>query len=165
MLAEISYALGSADFLRQRKAALSDRTLHLYESARQLDKYALVDLSGKKSAFAAPIRLKTLHAVGNDEFRGFMSYQSFTLAKKDRTVLRKWAAELLDKSAASNKQLLSGYLLERTDDAATTVLLTWWQSAGDLETWLANPAYEPLRQFSAPGPQNEYFFDQYHLAE
>lgn len=168
MLSEISYALGSLDFLHDKENELkSDRLLRLYSSTRIPGKYTLFDFSGKKSAFAAPIRLKTLHAVGKDDFRGFLNYQSFTLSRKERKLLRKWAHDILDETIADSHgtKLLTGYLMEQKDDPGTTVLMTWWQSAGDLSEWLDSPRYDPLRQYGEPGPRNQYFFDQYHLAE
>lgn len=168
MLSEISYALGSLDFLRDKETELKpERLLRLYSSSRIAGKYTLFDFSGKQSVFAAPIRLKPLHAVGEDDFRGFLNYQSFTLSWKERKLFRKWASEILDDTIANphGAKLLTGYLTERKDDPGTTVLMTWWQSAGDLSEWLDSPSYDPLRQYGEPNPRNQYFFDQYHLAE
>lgn len=166
MLKQISYALGSVDFLRQRQDENGGRALQLYKSARVAGKYVLFDLSGQSSIFQSPVELVTRYQVGNDDFRGFLNYQSFTLDKREKEVMQKWAKQALDATIQNpDSQLLSAYLLERKDDTHTTVLLTWWQSLAAFDRWLNSSTYEPLRQFSAPGPRNQYFFDQYHLAE
>ncbi|KRL88656.1 antibiotic biosynthesis monooxygenase family protein [Limosilactobacillus ingluviei] len=165
MLNELSYTLGSRAYLMARAATLAPRPCKLYASSRVPDKYALFDFSGQRSQFAAPIRLKPITAVGSDEFRGLLSYQSFSFGRKDRKMLRQWASELLATTAKTTPAFLTGYLTRRKDDAGTLVLLTWWQTPAPLEAWLNSSAAAPLRQYAHSDRRGQYFSDHYRLVD
>ncbi|MDC6078944.1 HAD-IC family P-type ATPase [Limosilactobacillus fermentum] len=77
-------------------------------------------------------------------------------------MLRQRLADALDD--AKNYGMKTGLMLTRNDNNAT-VMLTSWEEPQQFERWENGPGYEPLLKYSAPGPDNIYFHDNFIMDE
>lgn len=100
--------------------------------------------------------------MGADQLTGLVNLQSFNVEKSERQLLRQRLADALDD--AKKYGVKTGLMLTRNDNNAA-VMLTSWEEPQQFERWETGPGYEPLLKYSAPGPANIYFHDNFVMDE
>lgn len=159
MLIYLHYTLGSHGLLAAMQEQYGDRTFSLGQVDADPSRCVLFDLSNRPdTVFNAGVDARVDYQVGADQLTGLVNLQSFNVEKSERQLLRQRLANALDD--AKNYGVKTGLMLTRNDNNAT-VMLTSWEEPQQFERWETGPGYEPLLKYSAPGPANIYFHDNF----
>lgn len=163
MLIYLHYTLGSHGLLAAMQEQYGDRTFSLGQVDADPSRCVLFDLSNRPdTVFNAGVDARVDYQVGADQLTGLVNLQSFNVEKSERQLLRKRLANALDD--AKNYGVKTELMLTRNDNNAT-VMLTSWEEPQQFERWETGPGYEPLLKYSAPGPANIYFHDNFVMDE
>lgn len=123
----------------------------------------MFDLSNRPdTVFNAGVDARVDYQVGADQLTDLVNLQSFNVEKSERQLLRQRLADALDD--AKKYGVKTGLMLTRNDNNAA-VMLTSWEEPQQFERWETGPGYEPLLKYSAPGPTNIYFHDNFVMDE
>lgn len=163
MLIYLHYTLGSHSLLEAVQGQYGDRTFSLGQVDADPSRCVLFDLSNRPdTVFNAGVDARVDYQVGADQLTDLVNLQSFNVEKSERQLLRQRLADALDD--AKKYGVKTGLMLTRNDNNAA-VMLTSWEEPQQFERWETDPGYEPLLKYSAPGPTNIYFHDNFVMDE
>ena len=152
MLIYLHYTLGSDGLLAAMQEQYGDRTFSLGQVDADPSRCILFDLSNRPdTVFNAGVDARVDYQVGADQLTGLVNLQSFNVEKSERQLLRQRLANALDNA--------------KNYDVKTGLMLTSWEEPQQFERWETGPGYEPLLKYSAPGPANIYFHDNFVMDE
>lgn len=156
MLKQISYTFGTVPVLQKIMDKYPDRYLKLTQAVEHDDNTALFDLSGEKSIFNSPVKLKTVTSNGSDNFSGVLHVDTFKVGLNRRKALLGSMKQVLTDAPAS---MMAGYILKGSGETLT--ILTVWPNMADIAQWHHSHAGQPLASFMAKGSENTYFDETY----
>ena len=163
MLIYLHYTLGSHGLLEAVQGQYGDRTFSLGQVDADPSRCVLFDLSNRPdTVFNAGVDARVDYQVGADQLTDLVNLQSFNVEKSERQLLRQRVADALDD--AKKYGVKTGLMLTRNDNNAA-VMLTSWEEPQQFERWETGSGYEPLLKYSAPGPTNIYFHDNFVMDE
>lgn len=163
MLIYLHYTLGSHSLLEAVQGQYGDRTFSLGQVDADPSRCVLFDLSNRPdTVFNAGVDARVDYQVGADQLTDLVNLQSFNVEKSERQLLRQRLADALDD--AKKYGVKTGLMLTRNDNNAA-VMLTSLEEPQQFERWETGPGYEPLLKYSAPGPTNIYFHDNFVMDE
>lgn len=163
MLIYLHYTLGSHGLLEAVQGQYGDRTFSLGQVDADPSRCVLFDLSNRpNTVFNDGVDARVDYQVGADQLTDLVNLQYFNVEKSERQLLRQRLADALDD--AKKYGVKTGLMLTRNDNNAT-VMLTSWEEPQQFERWETGPGYEPLLKYSAPGPTNIYFHDNFVMDE
>lgn len=163
MLIYLHYTLGSHGLLEAVQGQYGDRTFSLGQVDAYPSRCVLFDLSNRPdTVFNAGVDARVDYQVGADQLTDLVNLQSFNVEKSERQLLRQRLVDALDD--AKKYGVKTGLMLTRNDNNAA-VMLTSWEEPQQFERWETGPGYEPLLKYSAPGPTNIYFHDNFVMDE
>lgn len=163
MLIYLHYTLGSHGLLEAVQGQYGDRTFSLGQVDADPSRCVLFDLSNRPdTVFNAGVDARVNYQVGADQLTDLVNLQSFNVEKSERQLLRQRLADALDD--AKKYGVKTGLMLTRNDNNAA-VMLTSWEEPQQFERWETGSGYEPLLKYSAPGPTNIYFHDNFVMDE
>ena len=163
MLIYLHYTLGSHGLLEAVQGQYGDRTFSLGQVDADPSRCVLFDLSNRPdTVFNAGVDARVDYQVGADQLTDLVNLQSFNVEKSERQLLRQRFVDALDD--AKKYGVKTGLMLTRNDNNAA-VMLTSWEEPQQFERWETGPGYEPLLKYSAPGPTNIYFHDNFVMDE
>ena len=163
MLIYLHYTLGSHGLLEAVQGQYGDRTFSLGQVDADPSRCVLFDLSNRPdTVFNAGVDARVDYQVGANQLTDLVNLQSFNVEKSERQLLRQRLADALDD--AKKYGVKTGLMLTRNDNNAA-VMLTSLEEPQQFERWETGPGYEPLLKYSAPGPTNIYFHDNFVMDE
>ena len=163
MLIYLHYTLGSHGLLEAVQGQYGDRTFSLGQVDADPSRCVLFDLSNRPdTVFNAGVDARVDYQVGADQLTDLVNLQSFNVEKSERQLLRQRLTDALDD--AKKYGVKTGVMLTRNDNNAA-VMLTSWEEPQQFERWETGSGYEPLLKYSAPGPTNIYFHDNFVMDE
>ncbi|GEO70822.1 antibiotic biosynthesis monooxygenase [Levilactobacillus acidifarinae] len=143
MLQNLAVTFGSKEILTKLIAAHPDRHLILLGSSTgDAEGLQLLDVSGQPSFFTTHLDYRVKLHQGATDWRGFFSFSYFKFDPDTADVFDAKLNRLAANPLPAGMRAL--YVLTKTTDSGSYVLLTLWDDGQAFSLWRHSPAFAPL---------------------
>jgi heme-degrading monooxygenase HmoA len=130
---QLSMTFGDDRILSEIKEKYPDRELGVYKALNQTGKLMMLDYSGEKSIFHAPVLYDVLGHGGTDKWDSFISFSAMDLNFDQQKVFDARINRLISNGLPEGMHSL--YSLNYHKDISQRIILATWDSYRDFEVW------------------------------
>ncbi len=133
MKKQIAITFGDNRIMNQLKDQHPDRDLVIYKALNQTGKLMMLDYSGEKSVFQAPVLYDILGHGGQDNWHSFINFSTLDLNFDQQKVFDARINRLISNGLPAGMHSI--YSLNYHKDISQRVILGTWESYRDFELW------------------------------
>lgn len=133
MKKQIAITFGDNRIMNQLKTQHPDRDLVVYKALNQTGKLMMLDYSGEKPVFQAPVLYDILGHGGQDNWHSFINFSTLDLNFDQQKVFDARINRLISNGLPAGMHSI--YSLNYHKDISQRVILGTWESYRDFELW------------------------------